>query len=152
MDRRNWRRKAQDRNQWRAILKEAKVHTDCRARRRRIVFFRTKLSRPPVFICAINMNFGCHRHLCRHITNSREQCPSWGTNMCPCSQEIARVLWRQGVYYCVHKEIPLILVLSQLNPANFLAFCFFRISAIIAYLLLDILWSLLFQIIWLNIL
>jgi len=45
---------------------------------------------------------------------------------CAC-QEIFHLLLNQTVHYHVFKSLPLIPVLSQMNPVHFLLFCFFKI-------------------------
>jgi len=45
-----------------------------------------------------------------------EQCPSWEANQFAASKEIPHTLWNPKVHYHIHKYLPPVPVLSQLDP------------------------------------
>jgi hypothetical protein len=61
------------------------------------------------------------------LSNSMEHSPSWEANSHSYSQEIRRPLWNTKVYYCGHKDPPLIPILSQMKPVHTLPSYFFKI-------------------------
>jgi len=52
------------------------------------------------------------------LTYSTEQSPSWEANWFAASQEIPRILWNPKVHYCIHKCLPPVSILSQINPVH----------------------------------
>jgi hypothetical protein len=54
----------------------------------------------------------------RLITNYMKQRPFWEANSFSASQEIPRILWNPEVHYHIHKNLPPVPILSQLNPVH----------------------------------
>jgi hypothetical protein len=72
--------------------------------------------------------------MCSHnitwLTNSMKQIPSWEANR----QEILRLLWKRKVhYYRVHKDSPLVHILSQMNPLHTLPHYFPKVHSDITF-------------------
>jgi hypothetical protein len=58
-----------------------------------------------------------------------ERNPSWQANSHSVIQEIPHILWNPKAYYFVHKNPPLIPILSQLHPAHTFPPCFSKMRS-----------------------
>ena len=52
------------------------------------------------------------------LTYSMEQSPSWEANRFSANQGIPHILWNPKVHYRIHKCLPHVLILSQINPVH----------------------------------
>jgi hypothetical protein len=56
--------------------------------------------------------------ICTRLTNSMELGPSREAASCAATQELGNILWKQQVYYRVHKSPGLDPILSQISLVN----------------------------------
>jgi hypothetical protein len=61
------------------------------------------------------------------ITFSMEQSPSWEANRFSASQERPRILWNPKIHYPIHKCLPPVPILSQLDRVHTPTFRFLKI-------------------------
>jgi len=61
------------------------------------------------------------------LTSSMKQCPSWDANLFSASQEIPSILWNQKVHYHIHKCVPPVRILNQIDPVRAPASHFLKI-------------------------
>ena len=52
------------------------------------------------------------------LTHSMEHSPAWKANQFSASQEIPHILWNPKVHYCIHKYLPPVPILCQLDPVH----------------------------------
>jgi hypothetical protein len=56
-----------------------------------------------------------------------ELSPSCEATSRSATQEFTDILWNPKIHYHIHKSIPLIPILTQLNPVHATSFCFYNI-------------------------
>jgi len=90
-------------------------------------------SQPPLFICS---TYIAHPLLpvwvissSALLTTSMEQSPTWKNYNCSPTQEIPHLLWDLKVHYCIHKNLPLVSILSHSNPVCIFPTCFSEIHS-----------------------
>jgi hypothetical protein len=65
-------------------------------------------------------------------SNSMVQSPSWKANSASGSPEISHIFWNPRDPFCIHKHLPLVPTLSQMNPVHKLP-PYFRSILIVSY-------------------
>jgi len=80
--------------------------------------------RHPDRVCRLSILFS---YLVSTVFFSMEQSSSWESNGPSASQEIPRIFWNRNVHNRIQKILPLVRVLSHINPAHAISSHLFKI-------------------------
>ena len=69
----------------------------------------------------------CLQENAKGLTNSKEQSPSWEANSSSATPVIPHILWSPKLHFPVHKSLPFVPIMSQMNPVHSLPSYFFNI-------------------------